>query len=217
MTDSSNIRSYIIDESIVFRKTKEEFGGLSNMAPGYNIKLGDIIIGTSEALYQACRFPNSIEVQKMIIEQKSPMTAKMKSKPFRSETRSDWLSVRVSIMRWCLRAKLACNFEKFSNLLISTNNKPIVEDSRRDSFWGAIQKDDGNLVGENVLGRLLMELRELLTKNKNIDFKSVAPLPINDFKLLGNPIPHISIGDEEKNIEPDEKKKFIQLELFKDI
>jgi type I restriction enzyme, S subunit len=36
-------------------------------------------IHTSEALYQACRFPHLPEVQRLIIGQASPMTAKMKS------------------------------------------------------------------------------------------------------------------------------------------
>src|SRR6185436_824364 len=108
--------------------------------------------------YQACRFPSLPDVQRMIIGEKSPMTAKMLSKPYRGQSRPDWLAVRVKIMRWCLRLKLAQNWQTFGELLYASNDSPIVEDSRKDDFWGARAGGDGNLVGQNILGRLLMEL-----------------------------------------------------------
>ena len=106
-------RSYERQDSVVFCKTNEEFGGLSNMAPGFPLRVNGIDILTSEALYQACRFPHLPDVQRLIITQKSPMTAKMKSKPYRSQSRGDWDVVRVRIMRWCLRVKLAWNWTEF--------------------------------------------------------------------------------------------------------
>jgi len=73
--------TYQRDECAIFLKTAERFGGLSNMAGGYALSINGIRIPTSEALYQACRFPDKPELQKIIIGQKSPMTAKMKPKP----------------------------------------------------------------------------------------------------------------------------------------
>src|SRR5207302_7977815 len=116
---------------------------------------------STEALYQACRFPHLPEAQEEIPAQASPMTAKMKSKKFRPQTRSDWDDVKVRIMRWCLRLKLAQHRSTFGALLIATGEASIVESSRRDDFWGAVQQEDGKLYGCNVLGRLLMELREI--------------------------------------------------------
>ena len=152
-------RTYRRDECVTFRKTDEPFGGLSNMAPGYPLCVNGVLIGTSEAIYQACRFPHLPDVQRLIISQTSPMTAKMRSKPYRDQSRPDWDAVRVVIMRWSLRAKLVQNWEKFRSLLLLTEDRPIVEDSRRDEFWGAIatKEDPSVLVGCNVLGRLLME------------------------------------------------------------
>src|SRR5207244_10543184 len=110
-----------------------------------------------------CRIPNLPEVQKLIKNQSSPMTANMKGKPYRDQTRPDWDgSARVTIMRWCLRVKLAQNCDKFGSLLRETRDLPIVEESRRDAFWGAKAVDDETLEGQNVLGRLLMELRQRL-------------------------------------------------------
>ena len=73
-------RTYKYGEVCHFRKTKELNGGLSNMASGFPIKVNGIYMLTSEALYQSCRFPHLPEVQKKIIDEKSPMTAKMVGK-----------------------------------------------------------------------------------------------------------------------------------------
>ena len=81
MGGRNQTRTYSRKESVVFRKTNEPFGGLSNMAGGYPIRVNGVRILTSEALYQACRFPHLPDVQKLIIGQISPMTAKMRSKP----------------------------------------------------------------------------------------------------------------------------------------
>jgi type I restriction enzyme S subunit len=185
------IRTYDRTESIVFRKTKEAFGGLSNMAGGFPLVLCNVKIRTSEALYQACRFPHRPEIQRLIIQQQSPMTAKMRCKPYVSESRSDWNQIRVRVMRWCLRVKLVQNWQHFGDLLLSTAELPIVEESRRDAFWGARPVGSDKLVGMNVLGRLLMELREGVRFDSR-SLLSVEPLTIPKFLLDSRPIPLIS-------------------------
>ncbi len=186
--DARQIRSYDRANSVVFLKTKEAFGGLSNMAGGFPLHVNGVHIFSSEALYQACRFPHLPDVQRLIIEQRSPMTAKMKSKPHRKNSRADWDQVRVKIMRWCLHVKLAQNWRKFSELLLETYNQPIVEQSRKDDFWGAKPVDDNTLVGMNVLGRLLMELREAIKAGSHESLSCVQPPAISNFLLGGRPI-----------------------------
>ena len=194
----SQIRTYDRSTSVVFLKTHESFGGLSNMAGGFPLCVNGSRIRTSEALYQVCRFPHLPEVQRLIIEQKSPMTAKMKSKPYRRDSRQDWDNVRVKVMRWCLRVKLAQNWQEFGKLLLETGERPIVEDSRKDDFWGAKPTDDQTLVGMNALGRLLMELREAV-KNENRDtFLHVKPLAIPDFLLFGKLIGEVGLKEAEQ-------------------
>ena len=187
----TQIRTYQCKDVVRFRKTAEEFGGLSNMAPGFPIVVLGHRIRTSEALYQACRFPHMPEVQRMILNEASPMTAKMRSKPYRTDSRPDWDDVRVKVMKWCLRVKLIYNWHKFSELLLSTGDCPIVEDSRKDSYWGAMPQDDDTLNGQNVLGRLLMDLRKKLSDDPDT-LRSVSPLQIGNFCLLGEPIPMIT-------------------------
>ena len=182
---------YKRSESLVFHKTKEAFGDLSNMAAGYPIKINGTHILTSEALYQACRYPHLPDIQRAIISEASPMAAKMKSKPHRkSSSRADWDEQRVAIMEWCLRTKLAMNRTEFSRFLLATKDKPIVEQSAKDPFWGALVVDDDTLTGQNVLGQLLVGLREEI-KAGDVEHGFVEPLAIPDFLLYGQPIPKL--------------------------
>lgn len=194
-------RVYEPSDCITFRKTNEMFGGLSNMAPGFRVRVNDHLFLTIEALYQACRFPNMPDLQEFIVLQKSPMTMKMKIKPYKNESRPDWQKVRVRIMRWCLRVKLSQNLRSFGSLLLATEEKLIVEDSRNDCFWGAIRTQDKKLVGANVLGRLLMELREeLRIKGLGEPFE-VQPPEIPDFLLFGCPIAPVRSQQTQHPIE----------------
>lgn len=170
------------------------------MASGYPIYINGTRILSSEALYQACRYPHLPEVQKEIIAQSSPMTAKMKGKPYKDNSRQDWGKVCTRIMRWCLQVKLAQNYEEFGRLLKDTGDKPIVEQSNKDDFWGAKVSSTNSelLIGYNILGRLLMELRENLKEDANCNLREVNPLDIENFLLLGEPIGMISSPDWEK-------------------
>lgn len=115
------------------------------------------------------------------------MHSKMAAKPFRMNTRGDWLSVRVAIMRWVLRVKLKQHHREFGLVLIETGDLPIVEESSKDQFWGARRSPDGVLVGANVLGRLLMELRGELDKGRGFEEISSCPPEQLGLRFLGNP------------------------------
>ena len=198
------LRTYVRGDVVVVYKTKEDFGGLSNMASGYPLQINGVRILTTEALYQACRFPHLPEVQREIIGQHSPMTAKMKSKPYRKDSRPDWDEVRYKVMRWCLRVKLAQNYTEFGRLLLATRDRPIVEQSRKDDYWGAKLADEvgDTLIGQNVLGRLLMELREKLKDDTDGMLKMVSPLGIPNFLLLGKPIDTVTARSSDNGQKP---------------
>lgn len=164
--DTAAMEKYHRAVCAVFRKTRETWGAYSNMAPGFPVLVNGHPILTAEALYQACRFPHLPDVQQEILDQKSPMAAKMKSKPHRKNSRPDFDQLRVPIMFWTLRVKLACNLQSFSSVLLASGDRPIVEDSHKDAFWGAVtaKGNDQCLVGQNVLGCLLGLLRDLRRK-----------------------------------------------------
>lgn len=150
--------TYQRSNCVTFRKTKDPFGAMSNMATGYSIWIEDNLVPSSEAPYQASRFPTGPDLQSLIFSQKSPILSKRMAQSFPDLSRKDWNKVRVSTMRWCLRAKLY-NSRYFHDLLMSTGGSIIVEESGKDRFWGAVPQTDEILQGHNALGRLLMALR----------------------------------------------------------
>ena len=188
-TDSDfPVRSWDRHTSVSFRKTTEEWGGFSNMAGGYPILVNGVEWRTSEALYQALRFPDFPEIQEAIRAEKSPMAAKMKSKPFRKDSsRPDWDQVRIDLMYWSLRVKLVCNFEEFSALMRKSLKADIVENSSKDRFWGAVPASDDYLQGQNVLGVLLGKLRTDWVIGQDSAHEVETPA-ISNCRLLGREI-----------------------------
>lgn len=214
MKDKSQNRVYQKESCIVFRKTHDKFGELSNMVAGFSLNINGVLIKTSEALYQACRYPSFPEIQKIIISQNSPMTAKMKSKAYRNKTRKDWNEVRVRIMKWCIRVKLAQNWTKFGSVLESTLEYPIVEESRKDDFWGAKPIDENTLIGMNVLGRSLMELRDEYFKFKDRFNYILNPPSIDNFYFLGNKVKTIYTKQDEIKSINEHNIRNVQMNIF---
>jgi ribA/ribD-fused uncharacterized protein len=205
-----SIRYYKKGECITFKNTKGEHGSLSNMAPNFPIKIAHIHIRTSEALYQALRFPDYPEIQKHIINYTSPMTAKKYARLHISKTRSDWDKQRFKIMKLCLELKLIYNFEMFSNVLVYTKDLPIVEYTQEDKVWGATYQK-GYYVGTNALGRLLMELRKKISDKS---FKLLIP-DIDNLKLLGLDLKNNLMHLTQKSIPEITVENTITPSLFK--
>ena len=161
-----------IDE-ITITKVKEESGWLSCMS-AYPVTYKGTQYKTCEALFQALRFTNYPEIQKDILECKSPMAAKMIARKNRAllnrgvkwdEDPSD-----IPLMKECLKLKLEQHPE-LKDKLIATGDRTIIEDCTthdRESarFWGAVKKD-GEWVGDNEFGKLWMQIRtEIINNNK---------------------------------------------------
>ena len=188
VTVNTSVETYSRTKSVVFFKTDGTYGGLSNMCGGFPLSVNGIEIRNSESLYQSCRFPGHPEVQNLILDQTSPLLSKNVSKPHRKDkSRTDWDMVQVEVMWWCLRVKLLQNWDEFGGLLWMSGQRPIVEESRKDTFWGTKSTDEGTLVGSNVLGKLLMELRHRYLTDKE-SLRIVDPPGIPNFRLMGEEI-----------------------------
>lgn len=153
----------------VFFKTREEFGELSNMANDFPLRWEGRIVGSSEALYQAHKFhPDAltldagVEVRpfEVVISQKNSMVSKMKAKKYRALIRQDWEAVKLDVMNYCLRLKYHQHRGVIDRVLDDTGAMPIVEKSRKDRLWGAVNDYRGHLEGENLLGQLWMIIRD---------------------------------------------------------
>lgn len=200
---SLSIRHYKSGECVTFKSTKGQFGALSNMAPNFPIYINHTKFRTSEALYQALRFPEYPDIQHQIILYKSPITAKKFGRQYIELTRKDWNQVRFKIMKFCIEVKLYQNFDRFSEVLLSTGDYPIVEYSDKDKVWGATLQN-GYYVGTNALGRYLMELRQRV---RNSTFSLTEPNVIN-MKILDQLIDVNSIIQYPDNITHRQKMLF---------
>ncbi|MFL1916927.1 NADAR family protein [Plesiomonas shigelloides] len=191
-------RVYHLSSSVVFRKTTERWGGLSNMAKGYPICINGISIQSSEILYQAMRFTGRKDIQREIVNQSNPMYAKRISRKYTDYTRSEWDRERIAIMKWCICVKLCLNWDKFSTLLISTGDNPIVEYSDKDQFWGAKSIGNHSFRGVNALGRILMQVRDVCkTENAVNKFLVIPPPKIDDFLFLGEQVQPVLMPQQQ--------------------
>jgi hypothetical protein len=78
--------------------------------------------------------------------------------------------------------------KRFGSVLLATGDAAIVERSSKDRYWGAVESAAGTLEGQNVLGRLLMELREELKTRSHEELLVVLPPQVERFVLLGRPV-----------------------------
>jgi len=173
---------YRTENCVMFYQSREPFGGLSNMAGGYPIQLGEFTIRTSEHLYQAMRYPDHPDVQLAIIDIASPLRAKQYAHQNLHLGRPDWYEIKSDVMAWCLELK-ACNVS-FRTLLETTGKHDIVEASPNDNYWGAVPAGDGMRIGWNTLGRLLWLLRRRLEIALPPDFRT-SVIDIPRFRFAG--------------------------------
>ena len=182
------------ETTAVIYKVDGEYGDLSNLSNGFPLTVAGIDLKSSEALYQACKYPHKAEWQREILDARHAMEAKMKARKDGrpKECRPDWEAVKVQVMHWVLRVKLAQHPRRIAALVRWSGTGPLVEQSRKDRFWGAVEESDGVFRGENMLGQLWTEFREdvraRFTAGNEASLLKVDPPEVPDFKLLGTEI-----------------------------
>lgn len=153
-------------EVVNFYSVKDEYGEFSNFAP-YPITLDGERWPTSEHYFQAQKFADKAYRQK-IRKSKSPMLAARLGRDRKQKLRRDWESVKVGVMRTAVTAKFTQHIN-LRELLLSTGDTKLVEHTENDDYWG----DGGDGSGKNMLGRILMEVRESLRKAQ-LDDKTLS-------------------------------------------
>ncbi len=147
---------------IEFTKVDLPYGWLGNMYASpieYNGKKWL----TSEALFQALRFEDE-EIRELIRLEKSPMGAKMKAKGNKDRMVIEPMSERdIENMKMVVRLKFDQNEVLKSKLKVSGEHI-IVENignrnGERHLFWG-MKKVNGEWIGNNMMGKILMEIRK---------------------------------------------------------
>jgi ribA/ribD-fused uncharacterized protein len=141
--------------NIRFYSVVDEFGEFSNFAE-FPIVLDGETWPTSEHYFQAQKFDDKA-YRRTIRVAKTPMVAARLGRDRGKRLRRDWESVKVGVMRRAVLAKFE-QHEDLRTLLLSTGDATIVEHTENDAYWG----DGGDGSGKNMLGRILMEVREEL-------------------------------------------------------
>ena len=160
------MRTYSAKTSCVFRYTRERWGEFSNFANlPEPIVVNDIRFSTSEHLYQALKHATDSEAITRIAAAPSAYLAKRTATSIILPDPRAWNTHRINAMRWTLRIKRESNRELIDRILDDTGDRPIVEASARDDYWGAKPSRDGTHLGKNILGRLWMEVRQDTSTN----------------------------------------------------
>ena len=161
------IENYPIAECIPIRKVKDEWGLFCNFAPTPLVVDG-VTFESSEELFQLMKFKDEDVIRRIRAGitmggkacHQIKMTAKSYEKAYR---RPDWGQMILDAMKFCLMLKYE-QCPEFCDLLQKSAGKYIVEDQtsmpkKNPDAWG-VKADGNNYVGPNILGRLLMELRD---------------------------------------------------------
>lgn len=142
-------------DTIRFYRTGEDYGEFSNFSP-HKIHLDGKNWPTSEHYFQAQKFHDAA-YRERIRTAHSPMDAANLGRDRKQKLRPDWESVKVDVMRNAVRAKFSQHAE-LTALLLATGDAKLVEHTANDAYWG----DGGDGRGRNMLGQILMQVREAL-------------------------------------------------------
>lgn len=140
---------------IKFYRVSEPYGCFSNFAP-YPITLNGKVWPTNEHFFQAQKFVGTPHEEEIWLAP-SPMEAAKMGREHRRPLRDDWELVKEDIMRQAVKAKVE-QHKEFRDILLSTGDCVLIEHTSNDSYWA----DNGDGSGKNMLGIILMEVRNSL-------------------------------------------------------
>ncbi|MBI5361426.1 MAG: NADAR family protein [Planctomycetes bacterium] len=116
------------------------------------VVLNDRTWPTVEHYFQAMKTSDEL-IQETIRKEKSPFKAKSLGR--KVNLKSDWEEIKNDVMLKALMAKFT-QHKDLREILLSTNDAELHEESPYDEYWGC--------KGQDILGKLLMQVREALYK-----------------------------------------------------
>ena len=132
----------------------------TNFAP-YDVTMAGLVWPTVEHYYQAQKFVDPLR-QEQIRAASGATQARTLGQSTRG-VRPDWDQRRLEVMKEALIAKFT-QHQKLRTLLVGTGDAQLIEASPKDRFLG--EGKDGT--GENHMGRLLEEVREILRAERAV-------------------------------------------------
>jgi len=165
------IQEYPADRTAAFCKVSEEWGVFGNFAPT-PIVVDGVPFDCTEKLFQVMKFADT-ESRRIIYAQKGqPIKMKAKHQEKVGVVRGDWGRIFIDAMKFCLVQKYTQS-EAFRKELERSKGLFIVEQEanprRPAGAWSAKLSENGRAwIGPNIMGRLLMELRDNGTLNYSL-------------------------------------------------
>lgn len=144
-------------------------GVLSNFEKCYIKYRGHLFATTEQAfMWEKAVFFNDHESASKILKEENPAKAKKLGREVKNFDDSKWSKVCYEIM-------YKINYEKYfqntrlKNILLNTGDKMIIEANPKDTRWGVgLSAEDDRVLdesqwqGENLLGKVLMQVRDEL-------------------------------------------------------
>ena len=149
--------TYRPDQCAPIRRTTDEWGILHNMARCPLVVEG-VTFKSSETLFQLMRFQHPDAVRDVFLHNNKLQAKHWIKQGF---SRPDWGSMFLDALKFVLQVKYD-QCEPFRQELLRSKGLFIVEDEskRRATSYGVQLKESGLFEGSNLLGRLLMQLRD---------------------------------------------------------
>jgi ribA/ribD-fused uncharacterized protein len=157
-----------------YRANEKPFGAFSNLYPRA-VEFNGELYPTAEHAYQAGKAAKAA-VRKWVLSAPSPALVAMAAHGLYSwDVVPDWATIKFDRMRGVLRAKYQ-QHEDLRILLLSTGDARLVESANTNNavnrLWGEV-----NGKGQNMLGKLLMEVRTELRRGGVDAPKQGRPIP----------------------------------------
>jgi len=139
-------------------KFRGDYVWLSNFHPSF-VEVGPVTAGTVEAAYQALKAKTKNDFHKIL--NSSPNTAKVLGR--KVDIVENWERIKVIVMLDLLRQKFK-RHSMLSDMLVDTDPQELLEGNTwHDNFWGDCYCGGcDNIYGQNMLGKLLMQVRREL-------------------------------------------------------
>jgi ribA/ribD-fused uncharacterized protein len=140
-----------------YHQNEKPYGCFSNFSP-HGFDLDGAWWPTSEHYFQAQKFAGTPHVETVRLAP-TPMAAANVGRDRSLSLRADWEQVKDDVMRRAVLQKFAAHPD-IRAILLGTGDETLVEKTTSDYYWG-IGTQGG---GKNMLGQILMEVRETLRK-----------------------------------------------------
>lgn len=157
------IQEYPADKTVSFLKVDGEWGLLSNFART-PIVIDGVTFDCTEKLFQVIKFTDD-ESRKAIYSKKGqPIKMMARHQEKVGSVREDWGRIFIDVMKFCLMQKYSQS-EAFRKELERSKGMFIVEQQPNPkrpagAYSAKLSKDGKTWRGPNIMGRLLMELRD---------------------------------------------------------